>query len=196
MLTVQTGCSTAVTGGMTEQHLMAVLPVHLTTMTWYLLHSGSFKAIISKLPAMMTAGIATCCTLIMVASEETPSEASLTALVISDMETFGAAMLAEDPVIHTLEVVIYPQGVSAKRHVAAILSLVITCRSGVTGTVATDLWWWLEEEVMAATGRIMGLASQRLILLSLVQAIAMETLEIAAAILAAILSICGLSSFV
>lgn len=75
----------------------------------------------------------------MVASEETPSEASLTALVISDMETFGAAMLAEDPVIHTLEVVIYPQGVSAKRHVAAILSLVITCRSGVTGTVATDL---------------------------------------------------------
>ena len=49
---------------------------------------------------------------------------------------------------------------------------------------------------MAATGRIMGLASQRLILLSLVQAIAMETLEIAAAILAAILSICGLSSFV
>ena len=33
MLTVQTGCNTVVTGGMTEQHLMAVLPVHLTTMT-------------------------------------------------------------------------------------------------------------------------------------------------------------------
>lgn len=33
MLTVQTGCSTAVAGGMTEQLLMAVLPVHLTTMT-------------------------------------------------------------------------------------------------------------------------------------------------------------------
>ena len=33
MLTVQTGCNTAVAGGMTVQHLMAVLPVHLTTMT-------------------------------------------------------------------------------------------------------------------------------------------------------------------
>ena len=33
MLTVQTGCGTVVAGGMTEQHLMAVLPVHRTTMT-------------------------------------------------------------------------------------------------------------------------------------------------------------------
>ena len=33
MLTVLTGFSTAETGGMTEQHLMAVLPVHRTTMT-------------------------------------------------------------------------------------------------------------------------------------------------------------------
>lgn len=33
MLTVQTGCSTAVAGGMTEQRLMAVLPAHLATMT-------------------------------------------------------------------------------------------------------------------------------------------------------------------
>ena len=32
MLTVVTGCSTAVASGMTEQLLMAVLPVHLTTM--------------------------------------------------------------------------------------------------------------------------------------------------------------------
>ena len=88
---------------------------------------------------MMTARIPTCCTLLMVAWEETPSEASLPALVISDMETFGTAMRAEDPVIHTLEVVIYPQGVSAKRHVAATFRTGITCPSGVTGTVATDL---------------------------------------------------------
>lgn len=33
MLTVVTGCSTAVAGGMTGQLHMAVLPVHLTTMT-------------------------------------------------------------------------------------------------------------------------------------------------------------------
>ena len=32
MLTVKTGWSTAAAGGMTEQLLMAVLPVHLTTM--------------------------------------------------------------------------------------------------------------------------------------------------------------------
>ena len=33
MLTVETGCSTAAAGGMTEQLLMAVLLVHRTTMT-------------------------------------------------------------------------------------------------------------------------------------------------------------------
>ena len=33
MVTVETGCRTAAAGGMTEQSLMAVLPVHLTTMT-------------------------------------------------------------------------------------------------------------------------------------------------------------------
>ena len=32
-LTVETGCRTAAAGGMTEQQLTAVLPVHLTTMT-------------------------------------------------------------------------------------------------------------------------------------------------------------------
>ena len=32
MLTVKTGCRTAAAGGMTEQPLMAVLPVHRTTM--------------------------------------------------------------------------------------------------------------------------------------------------------------------
>lgn len=49
---------------------------------------------------------------------------------------------------------------------------------------------------MAAAGRIMELVSQRLIPLSLEQAIATETLETIATILAVILSICGLSSFV
>lgn len=33
VLTIKTGCYTAVIGGMTEQHLMAALPAHLTTMT-------------------------------------------------------------------------------------------------------------------------------------------------------------------
>ena len=60
-------------------------------------------------------------------------------MVISEMVTFGTAMLAEDPVIHTLEVVIHPQWVSAKCHAAAIFSMVITCPSGVTGTPVTDL---------------------------------------------------------
>ena len=32
-LTVKTGCSTAVTGGMTEQHPTAVLPIHQSIMT-------------------------------------------------------------------------------------------------------------------------------------------------------------------
>ena len=89
---------------------------------------------------MMTARIHTCCTLLIVlASEETPSEASLPALVISEMATFGTAMAAEDPVIHTLEVVIHPQWVSAECHAAAIFRVAIICPFGVTGTVATDL---------------------------------------------------------
>lgn len=60
-------------------------------------------------------------------------------MVISEMVTFGTAMLAEDPVIHALEVVINPKWVSAKCHAAAIFSMVITCPSGVTGTPVTDL---------------------------------------------------------
>ena len=89
---------------------------------------------------MMTARIHTCCTLLIVlASEETPSEASLPATVISEMATFGTAMAAEDTVIHTLEVVIHPQWVSAKRHAAAIFRVAIICPFGVTGAVATDL---------------------------------------------------------
>ena len=88
---------------------------------------------------MTTARIHTCCTLLLAASEETPSEALLPATVISDMAAFGTAMVAEDPVIHTLEVVIHTQWVSAKCHAAAIFSLVLTCPSGVTGAVVTDL---------------------------------------------------------
>ena len=60
-------------------------------------------------------------------------------MVISEMVTFGTAMVAEDPVIHTLEVVIHPQRVSAKCHAAAIFSIVITYPSGVTGVVVTEL---------------------------------------------------------
>ena len=48
-------------------------------------------------------------------------------------------MVAEDPVIHTLEVVILPQWVSAKYHVAVILRVAVTCPSGVTGAPVTDL---------------------------------------------------------
>jgi len=33
MLTVKIGCSAAAAGGLTEQHLMAALPAHQTTMT-------------------------------------------------------------------------------------------------------------------------------------------------------------------
>ena len=46
---------TVVIGGMTEQHFVAVLPIHLTTMTCYNLHFGSFKLIaISKSLEVMT----------------------------------------------------------------------------------------------------------------------------------------------
>ena len=88
---------------------------------------------------MMTSGIPTCCTPLTAASEETPSEALLPAMVISEMATFGTAITAEDSVIHTLEVVIHPQWVSATRHVAAIFRVAIICPFGVTGVVATDL---------------------------------------------------------
>ena len=89
---------------------------------------------------MMTARIHTCCTLLIVlASEETPSEASLPAMVISEMATFGTPMAAKDPVIHTFQVVIHTQWVSAKRHAAAIFRVAIICPFGVTGMLATDL---------------------------------------------------------
>ena len=60
-------------------------------------------------------------------------------MVISEMAKFGTATTAEGPVIHTLEVVIHPQRVSAKRHAAAIFGVTIICPFGVTGVVATDL---------------------------------------------------------
>jgi len=88
---------------------------------------------------MMTARIHTCCALLMLASEETPSEASLPAMVISEMATFGTAITAEGTVIHTLEVVIHPQWVSANRHAAAIFRVAIICPFGVTGVVAMEL---------------------------------------------------------
>ena len=60
-------------------------------------------------------------------------------MAISEMVTFGTAMVAEDPVIHTLEVVTLPQWDSAKYHAAAIFRVTITCPSGVTGMVVTEL---------------------------------------------------------
>ena len=75
----------------------------------------------------------------MAASEETPSEDLLPAMVISDMAAFGTVMIAEDPVIQTLEVVIHPQWVSGKYHAAAIFRLTLTCPSGVTGVVVMEL---------------------------------------------------------
>ena len=88
---------------------------------------------------MMTAGIPPCCTPLTAASEETPSEALLPAMVISEMAKFGTPITAEDTVIHTLEVVIHPHWVLAKRHAAAIFRVAIICPFGVTGVVATDL---------------------------------------------------------
>ena len=113
---------------------------------------------------------------------------------MSELVTFGTAMVAEDPVIHTLEVVIHPRWVSAKRHAAAIFSLVITCPSGVTGAVVTGQWWWLEEEVIHARERIMGLVLQRLMTLILTTAV--QTLVMTATILLVILSIFGFNNFV
>ena len=55
------------------------------------------------------------------------------------MAEFGTAIVAEDTVIHTLEVVIHPQRVSAKCHAAAIFRVAITCPSGVTGVVVMEL---------------------------------------------------------
>ena len=90
MLTVMTGCSTAAAGGMTEQALMAVLPVHLTTMTCSHLHFGSFKAIISKFLEVMTVLIEDYSKLVAVPVGE-PLEALLPASVTSDIAPPGTA---------------------------------------------------------------------------------------------------------
>ena len=90
MVTVETGCRTAAAGGMTEQSLMAVLPVHLTTMTRYHLHFGSFKAIISKFLEVMTVLIQDYSKLIAVPVGER-LEALSPALVTSDIAPPGTA---------------------------------------------------------------------------------------------------------
>ena len=41
--------------------------------------------------------------------------------------------------------------------VAAILTAIVECHSGVTGAPAMDLLLWLVEEVIIAEGQIMGL---------------------------------------
>ena len=56
------------------------------------------------------------------------------------MAAFGTAIVTEDTVIHTLEVVIHPRRVSAKCHAAAIFRVAITCPSGVTGVVVMELY--------------------------------------------------------
>ena len=88
---------------------------------------------------MMTARIHTCCTLLIAASEETPSEASLPAMAISEMATFGTAMLAEDGVMHTFRVSIHPRRVLAKCHAAVIFRVAIASLFGATGAVVMEL---------------------------------------------------------
>ena len=81
-----------------RKQLMAVLPVHLTTMTWYHLHFGSFKAIISKFLEVMTVLIQDYSKLIAVPVGER-LEALLPASVTSDIAPPGTAT-------HVVEVVI------------------------------------------------------------------------------------------
>ena len=88
---------------------------------------------------MTTARIHTCCTLLIAASEETPSEALLPAMVILDMAAFGTATAAEVRVIHTLEVIIHQRRVLVKYHAAVIFRVAVTCPFGVTGAPVTEL---------------------------------------------------------
>ena len=88
---------------------------------------------------MMTARTSPCCTLIIAASEETPSEASLPAMAISEMATFGTAMPAEDGVMHPFRVSIHPRRVSAKCHAAVIFRVAIASPFGAIGAVVMGL---------------------------------------------------------
>ena len=86
----------------------------------------------------MTAPTQPCCTPVA-ALAGTHSEALSQVLVILRMVLCGTATHAEDPVIRTLAEVIHPQWALAKHPVAVILKVTITCHSGVTGMVVTDL---------------------------------------------------------
>ena len=86
----------------------------------------------------MTALTQPCCTL-AAARVEKPSEALLPASGTLEMVESGTATHAVDPVIRTLEDVIHLQRVSAKRPAAVIFKAVLTCHSGVTGVLVTDL---------------------------------------------------------
>ena len=88
----------------------------------------------------MTALTQPCYTLEAAPVEE-PSEALLPASETSGMVMSGTATDAVDPVIRTLGdvIIIILQWVSVKRTAAAILDIVITCHSGVTGGLVTDL---------------------------------------------------------
>ena len=55
------------------------------------------------------------------------------------MVTSGTATVVAEPVIRTLGDVIHIRWVSAKRIAAAIFKAVLTCHSGVTGVLVTDL---------------------------------------------------------
>ena len=67
-----------------------------------------------------------------------PSEALLPNSITLGPVLCGTATDAVGAVIPTLEDVIHPHWVSAKRLVAAIFKVVITCPSGVIGALVTE----------------------------------------------------------
>ena len=87
----------------------------------------------------MTTALTQPCYTLAAALVEEPSEALLPASGTSGIVESGTATHAVDPAMHTLGDVICLQWVSAKRPVTAILEAVITCHSGVTGVLVTEL---------------------------------------------------------
>ena len=87
----------------------------------------------------MTALTHTCYTPLITARAGKPSEALSQVLVTLGMVLYGTATHAEDPVLRTLADVIHPQRASVKHPAAAIFKVAITCHSGVTGMVVTEL---------------------------------------------------------